>query len=117
MSFTIQKKSGQPDPDLTAIRDAVCGVVNTIGFVGELTAGQVHDTVFNHLLTGQTVRGIDLLGRLRYPDGSIYWLRDSDVILIPNDPSELVSSRTVQFFLEPEDVGITVTTVSLTPDI
>lgn len=110
LNFTIFKKTGQDDPDLDAIRDALCVEVNTMGFVGELYASQIHDVIHGFLTNGQTVGAIDMHGRLRQPDGETVYLRDPEVITAPDDPANMVSAKTVQFFASPADVGISVAT-------
>lgn len=110
LNFTINKKTGQDDPDLNAIRTAVCEAANTVGFVGQLYAGQLQDVIHNYLSNGQTVGAVDMHGRLRYPDGTTFYLRDSEVLTVPDLPANMVTANTVQFFAAPEDVGITVAT-------
>lgn len=110
LNFTVNKKTGQADPDVEAIRNAVCEAANTIGFVGELYASQLQDVIHNHLANGQTVSAVDMHGRLRYPDGTIRYLRDSEVLTVPDLPANMVTAKTVQFFAAPEDVGVTVVT-------
>jgi hypothetical protein len=110
LNFTINKKTGQDDPDLDGMRKALCTTVNTLGFVGELYASQIHETIHNYLTDGQTAGAIDMHGRLRYPDGTTIYLRDSDVLTVPDAPGDMVTAKTVQFFSSPEDIGITVVT-------
>lgn len=110
LNFTVFKKTGQPDPDVGSVQAAVAKVVNTLGFVGALYASRVQDVVHGYLSDGQTVSAIDMFGRIRYPDGSTSYLRDAEVIQIPDDPANMVTARTVQFFTNPEDVGVTIVT-------
>lgn len=110
VNFTVQKRTGQDDPDVAGIRAAVAHAANTVGFVGALYASQVQDAVSPYLADGQTVGAIDMHGRIRYPDGSTYYLRDAEVLQVPDDPGAMVSPRTVQFFADPDTVGVTVVT-------
>jgi hypothetical protein len=110
VNFTVNKKTGQPDPDVDSIKAAVAKAANTVGFAGALYASQIQAAVSGYLTDGQTVSAIDMFGRLRYPDGTTVYLRDSEVLQVPDDPANMVSPRTVQFFNAPEDVGVTVVT-------
>lgn len=110
VNFTVHKRTGQDDPDVASIRAAVAKTANTVGFAGALYASQVQDAVNGYLSDGQTVSAIDMHGRIRYPDGSTVYLRDSEVLQVPDDPANMVSPRTVQFFSDPDDVGVTVVT-------
>lgn len=110
VNFTVLKRTGQADPDVASIREAVARVANTLGFVGALYASQVQDVIHAYLTDGQSVSAIDMHGRIRYPDGTTVYLRDSEVVEVPDDPANMVTPRTVQFLCTPEDVGVTVVT-------
>jgi hypothetical protein len=114
LSFTVTKKAGEADPDREAIATALCEEVNGVGFVGRLHASQLYDVVHNHLVNSQVVSRLDMLGRLLRPDGATTWLRDDVALVVPDDPAGLVTHRTVQFYLSPEDVAVTIATE--TPD-
>lgn len=111
MSFTISKATGDSDPDVTAMKVALCEAVNTIGFVGKLVSSKLHDVIYNHLASGQTASPIDMIARLRYPSGTLTYLRDADELTVPDDPANMVSHRTVQFFMTPDNVGVSITTL------
>jgi hypothetical protein len=108
LHFTIHKRSGEPDPDLDRIRDALATEINRIGFIGRLDASRLQDVVHAYLRNDQTVSAIDMLGRIRYPDSSVRYLRSSERLDVPDEPASMVSARTVQFFISPEDIGISV---------
>lgn len=110
VNFTIFKRTGQADPDASAIASAVAKVVNTTGFSGLLYASQIQDAVHGHLTDGQSVSSIDMHARIRYPDGTAAYLRDSEVLEVPDDPANMVTARTVQFLCSAEDVGVTIVT-------
>lgn len=111
ISFNVYKQANEPIPDLVALRLAVSNAVNSIGFVGRLYSSKIQDVVHGYLAANSSVGAIDLFGRIRYPDGSIQYLRDSEVIQIPADPAKMVTHRTTQFFCRLEDVFISVQTV------
>ena len=110
ISFIIYKQSNEAIPDTAAIQLAVSNTVNAIGFVGRLYASKIQDVVHGYLASNSSVGSIDLLGRIRYPDGSTQYIRGSDLIQIPADHAKMVTYRTTQFFCRPEDVFVNVQT-------
>jgi hypothetical protein len=108
VSFTVHKKAGAADPDVAAVKTAVAAVANRTPFVGRLYASRVHDAIHGYLGADASVGPIDMFGRIRRPDGSTAYVRDGDVLTVPDEPAGMVSPKTVQFFLAPEDVGVTV---------
>lgn len=110
LSLTVHKKAGDADPDVTGMKEALATVVNTIGFVGVLYGSQLQNVVHDFLASGQTASIIDMLGRIRYPDGTIRWVRDGEVLSVPDSPGNMVSARTVQFFTEPASISVSVVT-------
>jgi len=110
LTFTVYKRSGEADPDLAAMKTALCTEVNSVGFIGRLFASQLHDVIHAYLRNDQTASAIDMFGRIRYPSGEPEYVRDSEKLEVPDDPVALVSARTVQFFISPEDISISVET-------
>lgn len=110
LNLTIYKRAGEDDPDLEAIRDDLCTEVNTIGFVGRLYASQLQDIIHNHLINDQTVSSVDMFARVLYPSQTVRYLRDEEKLEVPDDPEDFVSEKTVQFFVDPADIGITIIT-------
>lgn len=108
LRITVNKRTGQNDPDIVGIQAAVCRIINNVGFVGALYASQIQDAVYGYLADGQTTSAVDMLGRIRYPNGTVRYIRENEVLEIPNDPVNMVSAKTVQFFAAPEDVVVTV---------
>ena len=49
-----------------------------------------------------------MLGRIRNPDGTVQYLRDYDVLVIPEQPEKMVTSKTVQFFTEIDQVTVSI---------
>ena len=110
INFIVYKQTGEPDPDVSAIKNAICTEVNNIGFIGRLFASKISDIVHGYLHNATSLSAIDMHGRIRYPDGSIKYLRSSEVLVVPSEPAQMVSARTVQFFLSPDDIGISIET-------
>ncbi len=80
--------------------------VNTVGFDGALYASVLSDVIHSYLGTGQTAGAVDMLGRIRYPSGAAA----SEVLQVPDEPGEMVSPKTVQFFADASRVGVSVVT-------
>jgi hypothetical protein len=113
LSFTIYKRSNQDEPDLGPVRIALCDVVNRLGFVRTLRAAQLTSAVQALLPDGMTLGAIDMLGRVRYPAGTISYLHDSAALELPDDPDNGVTYRTAQFFLVADDIAITIVSGSV----
>lgn len=111
VNFTLVKpSSASPTPNLDTLRAAVAAVVNNSGFGGVLDASSILSRLYPLLLSGQSLRDFDMAGRIRRPDGSYVTARDRQRLEVPDEPTRLVSGKTVAFFLSPDDVGIVVTT-------
>lgn len=110
VSLAVFKKAGQADPDVAAMTAALCAAVNTTGFSGALYASTLSGVVQAYLADGQTASAVDMFGRLRYPDGTAAYLRDSEVLTVPDAPGSMVSAKTVQFFTDPARVSVSVVT-------
>ncbi len=116
LHITIAKQSGTADPDTDSMKNALVRLINGIGYVGRLYASQVSDVIHGYLDGNTGVSALDLHGRLRYPDGSLEYLRNRIVLTVPAAEERMVSPRTVQFFATVDDIAITVETdVPLNP--
>ena len=110
LHFAVHKSASAQTPDVAGIRTALCREVNRIGFTGRLYASQLHDVIHGFLHQGENVSAIDMHGRIRYPDGSVSYVRSSEVLVVPDDAARMVTPRTVQFFASPEDVSVVIKT-------
>jgi hypothetical protein len=108
--MTIHKRSDEQDPDLDAIKEALVTQVNAVRFTGCLYASQLYDVIGAYLTGYMTVGAIDMLGRIRTPADETRYIRSSEALLVEADPEAMVTAKTVQFFLDLEDVTITVET-------
>lgn len=108
LSFTITKTAVTADPDTAGLAAALCAVANGLGFARKITASQFYAAAAPYLAAGQTIGRLDMIGRIRQPDGSVLYLRDDQTILVPNNPAALVTPNTVQFFMDADSVGITI---------
>lgn len=110
LSFTIQKPSTVADPDVEDIQNALASAVNNVPFIGRLYASNLHDVIHAYLPANTSVSKIDMLGRLWLPTLASHYLRSTEVLVIPTDVHPQVSEKTVQFFLDPEDIAVTIVT-------
>jgi len=107
VTLTINQQAGGDAPDTIGMAAALAGVINTAPFAGRLFAADLLAAAAPYL-NGGRASSLELLGRLRYPDGTQRYLRASDVLAVPDDPGRCVSARTVQFFCDPANVALTV---------
>lgn len=108
LTLTINKRSGDADPDVNAVKAALAVAVNRVSFIGSLAASTLHDVIHGFLRNDMNVSAIDLFGRIRYANGSLRYLRSTEALTVPDEPGQMVSARTVQFFTAPEDIAIAV---------
>jgi len=116
ISLTIEKPPGADSVSDSLIQSAAAGVVNAVDFTGKLYASAVADAVYAVLPGDFRVFGIDMIGRCRYPSGTVEHMRDGEVLTVPDASSVCVSSRTTQFFCRPDDVLVAVVTREATAD-
>jgi hypothetical protein len=115
VTLNINKSAGDADPDVDGIKGAIVGVVNQTGFIGRLDGSHITDAVHNFIQDDISVTALDLFGRIRNPDGSVQYLRDSDSLTVPDEPGKMVTANTVQFYAEVSGVSVNVQSVIPTP--
>lgn len=108
VTFTINKKTNDGDPDLNGIVEAIMEVVNRVPFIGRMDASLISDAVHAYLKNSMSITDMDLFGRIRRPDGTDYYLRGPESLVVEDDPARMVTAKTVQFFLERENISINV---------
>jgi len=113
ISFTIELEPGQTTPDTAAIAIDLAYLVNRIDFTGRLPASALSDVVHNHLEGNAATTAIDMLGQIRKPDGTFTLLHSVELLEVPDEPENMVTSRTVAFILDPNDVAISITTADI----
>ncbi len=113
ISFSVQLKPGQEVPDTSTIANNVAALVNRYGFTGRLPASAISDVVHNSLSGVAHIGAIDLLGDIRRPDGTIRRIRTTETLIIPDEPTLMVTSRTVAFFSDPADIAISIETADI----
>jgi len=113
INLVINKTAGDPDPDLDGIRNTIVATVNQTDFIGRLDGSRIVDRIHNFLQDNLSVTNLDMLGRIRNPDGTVQYIRDSDTLVVPEQPAKMVTAKTVQFYAE--TAGVTVSVASTIP--
>lgn len=116
ISFSVELKPGTTEPDTDQIKTDIAELVNTYGFTGRLPASAISDVVHNSLSGIQYLSAIDILGDIRMPDGTVRRVRTSETLVVPDEPGTMTTARTVAFFVDPEDIAISVVTADI-PEI
>lgn len=109
ISLTIGYQGSDELPEVGPIKEAVASRVNGLDFqLGRLPASVVYDAVHDIIPRSDAyvMSPIDMLVRIRQPDGVDVWNRSGDQIEIPDDPANAVSQRTVIFYLDADDVDV-----------
>lgn len=99
---------------ILAIKNAVVDAVAAVGFGGQLHSSVITTAAHKFLTGKQAIGGVDMFGRIRRPDGSTAYLRDNTLLVIPDDPTRLVTGRTTVFVVGVEDVSISYTAAGFT---
>ena len=113
-NITIGYKAGTQPPDISAMQSAVATAINAVTFdVADLQASAIINYVTGILNgAGYVIMPLTLTGEIDNPDGTITNLNSSNSLVIPNDAVLGVSRRTVAYYAYPEDINITLTSVS-----
>ncbi len=113
LSFDINMRSDAAAPDTDAIKNDLAALVNGYGFTGRLPASAVSAVIQSHLEAPAAAGAIDMFGIIRRPDNTFKPIRSSEILLIPDEPGRMVTSRTVAFFLDPTDIAISLRYVDM----
>jgi hypothetical protein len=108
VNFTIKKPAQAPEPDLDAIKRAVSIEVNGFEFEKAIYASQIADIVHGHLSPAEAVSDMDMFIRVQTSAMEDIYVRSGDVLTVPDEASQLATSRTIVLLLEVADIGITV---------
>lgn len=109
--FSVASPTAEVDVD--AIRTVLAEFVNTSGFIGSITSHELTAIASRFLGPGQKIFGTELIGKIIAPPAfqvAPIYLRSSDRLTIPERPDIFVSPRTTVFFLDPENISISVVT-------
>ena len=110
VSLTVNKTSGDTDPDVSAMKNSIAAVVNGTGFIGRLDSSRILEAAAGYLQNNTSITNLNLLGRILTPDYGASWLRNDDSLIVPTDAGPMVSAKTVQFFTGVDDISISIQT-------
>ena len=110
VSLTVNKTSGDTDPDVSAMKNSIAAVVNGTGFIGRLDSSRILEVAAGYLQNNTSITNLNLLGRILTPDYGASWLRNDDSLIVPTDAGPMVSAKTVQFFTGVDDISISIQT-------
>lgn len=113
LSFDLERSMSGSTVAVEDVQTALTAYVNSLGFVGKLYASALAEVVERVLPTGINVGAIDMFGRIRRPDGVQTYIRENDVLTIPEISSAYTSGRTVVFILQTANVAATLVNVSV----
>jgi hypothetical protein len=108
VTLTINKMTGEADPDTAGIKQSILDVINQTDFYGRLDGSRIINVVHNYLSNNMSTTSLDLFGRIRRPDGSVQYLRSAEALVIPDQPESMVTAKTVQFYSELSDISVNV---------
>lgn len=97
------------DATVAEMKKEIVTAISNVGFSGQLHASVITGAVHKFLTGRQAVQSIDMFGKVRRPDGTVFYLRDNTVLVIPFDPGRFVTGRTTAFLTGLDDVEINVT--------
>lgn len=115
INLTLQRR-GNEVIDTPTLKAAIALTVNQTSFPTKIYASSIIETITSILPKSVGVVNCDLFGKIRRPDGEIVFVRNSEVVAIPQDPQHGVTGRTTTFFTNPEDIGITIEAAA-TPEV
>jgi hypothetical protein len=108
IGFKIQRAANELDPDISAIKKEIVAAVSKIGFSGQLSASVISSAAHKYLSQQQSISDMDIFGKIMRPAGDVVYLRDPARIIVPNDPANLVSPKTVVFLTTEDDIEISI---------
>lgn len=111
IAITIDNRNKEYTVPSDTIREEIYKYVSNLGFSSTLYESNIIAIVQNVLTNDQSIESVDLRGRLLYPNGSIKFINGRTKLAIPDDPSNMVTPKTVIYFLDKVDIDITVRSV------
>jgi hypothetical protein len=114
VSLLVSQRSGSPDPDPVAIQEAVASQINSLGFnTGRVNLSVILAAAHRELELGGTavLTPISLSATLYPPNTVPYnpiFLNDPNELVVPDLPERGVTQRTTIFYLDPQDVAVSV---------
>lgn len=118
VNMKVLYADGADVPDVDLIKRTVSDRVNALNFIlGRLPASVIFKAVHDVIDTSATMvqAPLDLLVRIRKPDGEVITARGPNEIDVPELPMEGVTSRTTVFYMGVDDVSVEVEKVPVLP--
>jgi hypothetical protein len=97
---------------LGQLQQAAADAINSEGFTGKLHVSRVHQAVQNLLGTEGNIEFLTVRAQLRRPDGTTVAITGADLLLIPDEPGNMVTENTGQFMAKASDIQIELIRVS-----
>lgn len=94
--------------DEDPIRLAIQAYIGQLGFAGRLYVSQLTSEIVQALPASAVLSNIYASLRVRAPSGTNLYVRNEHLLEVPYEPDELVSDKTVAFFVNDEDIIIEV---------
>lgn len=112
IAFKVRRAANEVNPDFAAIKAAIVAAVSKLGFAGQLSASIINSAAHQFLTGTQSISDMDIFGKILRPDGQVVYIRDNARIVVPDDPTHLVSAKTVVFLVSEADIEIEAEIVS-----
>ena len=110
LSCILNKSAEDADPDVAAIKTTLSSLVNNTGFIGRLDGSRVLDAIHGYIQNNVSITDLDMLGRILQPNNETTWLHSSSSLVVEDNASNMVTAKTVQFFLSVSDISIDIET-------
>ena len=111
VSIVIHNRNKDYVVPVDVIKNKLFDYVSSMGFGSKLYESNLISVAQNQLTDDQSIDSIELRGRLVYPSGKIRYINGRVSLSVPEDPSNLVTSKKTSYFLDKSDVQITVQSV------
>jgi hypothetical protein len=112
MTVNISKSTIDPTPSSSDIKASIVSTVNTSGFTNRLPASILVNNIHSLLSGSVVVSSIVMQGRVRRPNGTLLNITSSSVLDVDTDEANMVTSRTVGFFINENDIVVNVSNTS-----
>lgn len=97
---------------LGALQQAAADAVNMESFSGKLHVSRLHKAIQTLLGEDGDIEFLTVRARIRRPDGTHISLAERDLLLVPDEPENMVTANTVQFMAKAADISIELVRIS-----
>lgn len=107
LNLQVAVYRGSSAPSAAAIAAAAVNYINSLGFVGSVSASDVSTAIGKAAAIQGTISVLALSGRLKKPDGTFLALSSvAGTLTIPDLAEEMVSGNTVAFYTDSNKVSV-----------